>query len=690
MVKKKAIREVVTSKPSAPRKRQAPISENKTNRTRPDIREKRVSEQDLEEYVVKASFPGCVRQQGPVRDAILEVVDDFVERVSQLSVRGSILANEYIIESCVQDRPLPVLDQVFFDRCLRADASDLPLLRQVLGRMEDHPHVSHADQLRPVLSFSARAFKTVFDNNVWMNFTRRVIQHVRQWCRHHEFDLPDVITSIVLGFPVRTAYVFNREVHQFIVDMWSRLYNWYPPSEVRPGTMSPRQLQLYNSIRSFDTQSEVGHGMIYSLVMEEGSIHQPLLGSNRELRRQVKLWRRDYLSKPALIFNPERAPISTMLGEMCHMLQWKRVHQGGAGGFTVVPQYKVKRHHISISSNAVRNILLKASRRCGTDKLPPEVYDAIRRDKPCQEPDRSLLWMYFLDLSGIKTRGQFAHHITTDGVSVSVHYKRPKSQAPSTTAQEVRISPQDRVIGNDPGRTALFTGYEVDPNGREIFHRFTRKTYYSALRPSLTKLRRWDSALTDIYAQLSEGSLKTFDLERRLTYIRVYCTQFHRLWVAKLHKKIAREKFHLQSTKRSVLDRFFASFTKGPDRRRPVIVYGAAPVQSTGRGEMAVPVKGFYQACRRFYRTIKVDEHLTTQCHSRCHDRMHFVKNQGARLTTHGVLWCPTCRCLVNRDRDAARCIREIGLSDERPEYLSRRRPYEYREVLTMLPPRKG
>jgi hypothetical protein len=246
------------------------------------------------------------------------------------------------------------------------------------------------------------------------------------------------------------------------------------------------------------------------------------------------------------------------------------------------------------------------------------------------------------------------------------------------------------VIANDPGRTAIFTGCEVGEDEKEHFHRFTRKTYYSALRSSLVKLRRWDSGLTDVYAQLSAGSLKTFDLDRRLSYMRVYCTQFHRLWGAKLQKKIARERFHLSCTKRAVLDRFFASFTRGADKRRPVIIYGAAPVGPTGKGEMAVPVKCVFQTCRRFYKTIKVDEHLTTQCHSRCHDRMHFVQNEGARHKTHGVLWCPTCRCMVNRDRDAARCIREIGLSNERPEYLSRHRPYEYREVLTILPRRKG
>jgi hypothetical protein len=679
---KKAVRERVACKPIFPRKRQAPATENKTARKRPDLHDKGKANEGLDEYVVKASFPGRVRE-GPAKGAILEVVDDFVTRISQLSVRGSIIANEYIIESYVRNLPLPVLDQVFFDRCLRADASQLPLMAEIITRLQDHPYVPHDDQLRSILSHAARAFKTLFDNNVWMNFTRRVVLHVRQWCRHHDIDLPDVITSVVLGFPVRTPYVFNRDVHQFIVDMWARLYDWYPG-----GTLSPRQLRLLEAIQSFEDCGGVPHEIIYSLVVEECSPHQLFLENNRELRRQVKVWRRDYLKTPTLTFLPQKAPIQTMLREMCHMLEWKRVHDDGAGGFTMVPIYKVKRHHISICSSGLRSLLIKAASRCGADKLPPDVKEAIRRGKPCQEPDRGLLWSYFLDSGGIKTRGEFAHHITTDGVSVSIHFKRPKRPAPST--EVIAISPKVRVIANDPGRTTMFTGYEMGEDGKELFYRFTRKTYYSALRPSLTKLRRWDSRLTDIYAQLSAGSLKTFDLERRLTYMRVYCTQFHRLWGAKLQKKIARERFHLSSTKRALLDRFFASFTSGADKRKPVIVYGAAPVQATGRGELAVPVKRVFETCRRFYKTIKVDEYLTTQCHSRCHDRMHFVKNQGARNKTHGVLWCPTCKCLVNRDRDAARCIREIGLSNERPEYLSRRRPYEYRQVLTMIPPRKG
>jgi hypothetical protein len=245
------------------------------------------------------------------------------------------------------------------------------------------------------------------------------------------------------------------------------------------------------------------------------------------------------------------------------------------------------------------------------------------------------------------------------------------------------------VIGNDPGRIALFTGYEVGVDGKEIFYRFTRGGYYSAINPSLGKLRRWNSTLGEVYTQLSMGSLKTFNLERRLTYMRAYCTQFHRLWGVKLQKKIARERFHIFRTKRAVLDRFFASFTKGCDDRKPIIIYGAAPVQCTGKGELSVPVKAIFNTCRRFYRTIKVDEYLTTQCHSYCRKRMHFVKNRGSTHRTHGVLWCGTCKCLVDRDRDAARCIREIGLANERPEYLSRSSPYEYKPVLTMLPEKK-
>lgn len=81
------------------------------------------------------------------------------------------------------------------------------------------------------------------------------------------------------------------------------------------------------------------------------------------------------------------------------------------------------------------------------------------------------------------------------------------------------------------------------------------------------------------------------------------------------------------------IDRFFVGLLKH-DRRKPTIYYGATKLSPGGRGELSVPVKRILHACRRFYRVILVNEHLTTKTHSRCGSRMHPIKNvrPGERL----------------------------------------------------------
>ena len=199
------------------------------------------------------------------------------------------------------------------------------------------------------------------------------------------------------------------------------------------------------------------------------------------------------------------------------------------------------------------------------------------------------------------------------------------------------------------------------------------------------KLKRWEDALRDINDQLSTCSLRTSDSGLCSAYRRVYFQNYNRMWAVRFQKKQARERFHVFSTKRSLLDGFFMSFVKH-DRRQPVILYGASIGPSHGRGELSVPVKKVFAACKRFFPTIKVNEHLTTKCHSICGAITHPLKNRGETKKTHGVLYCPSCKLFVNRDRDASKSIRKIGLSTERPHEYALDRRYAVMQPLQVLP----
>lgn len=690
---KKRVREAICSKPKERKRTRIREGEKKTDRSRPDRAQRQTEKRELEHFVVKASFPGRVGGDEFVKGAILDVVDNFVERISKMTVQGCLLANEFIVESFLRDLPLPDLDQTFFRRCMTANGESMPLLQEIIDtRFQDHPHISPDGGVRDMLSYASVTLETAFGNNIWMNFARRMIVYVREWCAQHETDLPDVITSVILGFPIRTRYVFKRHVYAFIEETWNRLFQWWPG-----GDLTPRLYHLKILSEAWAASKEHDPQVVSMLVVDPHANHT--LMDIKEVRDYVKAKRKDYLNNPRMTFYPESQKTTVMLLQMCHILQWRLLQGKVDGGFLLVPLFKVKRHHIQINSGGVYDILRAVSRKVGTNRFPPDVRAILEmrtKDvRPCHDPHRSVLWNYFFRTSGVHARGVFANVITTDGISVSIHYDRPKQGEASSQTRNVHApipAPGERAIFVDPGRIHMFTGYELLQDGTKRFYSFSRKTYYSALKPSLEKMARWDNQLMEVYREMSHGSLKTLDWNRRSIYIRAYLSRFERLWTIKIQKKIARERFYLASKKRSVLDSFFASFMKD-DPRRPKIYYGASSVASHGKGELAVPVKNMYETCKRFYTTFKVNEHLTTRCHSaeECgHARMHNVKNKGSEKAIHGVLWCPGCKKLVNRDRDAAVSIGDAAMSGQRPVYLAFDRPFEYRKVLTLLPRKKG
>lgn len=691
---KKRVREAVCSKPKERKRAHIRESEKKTARNRPDKAQSHAKKKELERFVIKSSFPGRVGGSETVKDAILEVVDDFVERVSKMTVQGCLLANDFMVESFLRDLPLPDLDQTFFRRCMTANGGSMPLLQEILDtRFQDHPHISPDGGIRDMLSYASVTLETAFRNNIWMNFTRRMITYVREWCVQQSTDLPDVITSVILGFPIRTHYVFHRHVHVFIEDTWSRLFQWWPGGELTPSLYHLKvQSEAWATSKEHDPQ-------VVSMLVVDPHANHPIMNI-KEVRNYVQTKRRDYVNNPRMTFYPESQKTTIMLLQMCHILQWRLQAGKLDGGFLLVPLFKAKRHHIQINSGGVYDILRAASRRVGTSEFPSDVRAILEMKtqdvRPCHDPHQSVLWNYFFRTSGVHARaGVFANVISTDGISVSIHYNRPKLVAASSPSENLPVpvpAPGERAIFIDPGRIHMVTGYELLQDGTKQFYSFSRKAYYSALKPSLDKMARWDNQLMGIYREMSLGSLKTFDWNRRSIYIRAYLTRFERLWTIKIQKKIARERFYLASKKRSVLDSFFSSFMK-VDHRRPTIYYGASSIASHGRGELAVPVKKMHETCKRFYTTFKINEHLTTRCHSaeQCgHARMHNVKNKGSKKIIHGVLWCPVCRMLVNRDRDASISIGHIATSAVRPAYLALDRPFEYKEVLTLFPRKKG
>ena len=218
----------------------------------------------------------------------------------------------------------------------------------------------------------------------------------------------------------------------------------------------------------------------------------------------------------------------------------------------------------------------------------------------------------------------FTGLISTDGTSISVHFYVPK-QGVSAVLRSYR-SDKHRVIANDPGRTNIFYGVEVNEDESVETYKFTRNEYYhkSGIAKAKKKSEQWNESIQPFLNELSENSPKTNDPDKWNEYLRIYSEYYELLWDHYTEKKWSRQRFHLYMMKRKVVDQFFQSLTfKGSPK--PKIAYGAAKFSSTARNEVAVPTTAMYKACSRYYWTEPVDEFRTTMCCAECGEVLHKV-----------------------------------------------------------------
>ena len=566
---------------------------------------------------VKASFRGrfATLLVPSVRDILLELIDNYVWAVSQMVVRGSLVANEALLKYMRQGLQ-PTTSTTFFRHCMTGRSSD-PIINAVLQReFADHPEINEPVGTWVSLNYAANLYTTVFDNNLWMPFEGRFKSYVKDWMAVNNIGDTCLgpIMNLILGKPFYRPIVLQQEVWRFI---------------------------------------------------------------NEE---------REILENPD-DFYAENAPQSILLKYQYRMLEFKRLN-GCAGGFSIAPIHKVRRHHIVVDSTVLYVMLQEVFNRLQED-TPMWIQEvALATKEKAIHEYRDVMWANLFNWRGLSNH-TFHQRILTDGVQASFVFNRPKRVPSEVTLSQVIEEAKAsgtledlRVISIDPGRTNLITAH--DPRNNK-FYTFTRRSYYASIRKSLELIRWWENEIQDINMELSMYSLRTSDEELCRGYRRVYFKQYNRLWASRFHVRRSKEAFHIFSTKRSVLDRFFMSLTTR-GQPKPIVFYGAASMRSHGPGEMSVPVKKVFDACNRFYRTFKVNEHLTTKCHSLCWSRMHPVKNRLENRAIRGLMYCRTCKQLVNRDRDACRSIADVGFSLERPQYLSFTRPFEYKAPLIILP----
>jgi transposase len=94
-------------------------------------------------------------------------------------------------------------------------------------------------------------------------------------------------------------------------------------------------------------------------------------------------------------------------------------------------------------------------------------------------------------------------------------------------------------------------------------------------------------------------------------------------------------------------------------KERPILAYGSANINPTGKGEVTVPVKYIQRACEQKFEVFPVDEFRTSKVCYKCGELLDEVKFEGEKFPVRGLRWCKTKTCseLLDRDFNAAKNI---------------------------------
>lgn len=363
---------------------------------------------------------------------------------------------------------------------------------------------------------------------------------------------------------------------------------------------------------------------------------------------------------------PKRLRIPVVLRYYYHILQYY-TEKGRGKKFTLAPLCRVKCHFITVDGTVLFEILKNVAQAVCQESLPDCIKGALAKRQPIRD---EAVWREVFNYTGLRRRRQFGFQVDTDGVSVCFHFNHTvKAKTKGKRRRERQRKKSQRIIAVDPGRSNII--YAYDPEAEEYF-RLTRQEYYraSGMKNRIRREHLRHHGLQGIYAAMSKTPSRSILEADWYQYQQTIVRNYDRMWTVHCGLASRREDFRVYCLKQKCMDKFFNKFIK--NGIKPVVAYGAASMNPTGKGELSVPVKSVFKKCEQRFYTVKENEDYSTKMHFDCQRETTAVLKGYTRRTIRGLRWCPTCRKLVSRDKNACKNIAASFVADERPTYLCR------------------
>jgi hypothetical protein len=349
--------------------------------------------------------------------------------------------------------------------------------------------------------------------------------------------------------------------------------------------------------------------------------------------------------------------------------------------FKVTPLASIRRHFITMDADVLYGIM----RDCNLIECNLKTFSPLAKEH----------WESIMKIKKLQGKNNvFTGTVQSDGVSICVHFQRPKTALDESLKmkgkkgaqylvqnENIIIGEGDRVIAIDPGRTNIIYAVEII-NGVPHVYILTRGQYYteSGIFAARKKTQKWLSKIKNQLDDMSRLSIKNISMASFEMYMVAYSTYYDALWTELSHTKWSRQRLRLYAGKQRVVEKFFNKIKKGDGNqkgKRIVIAYGTGCNVAGGKNEMSVPVSKIFKMTLQRFIVKLTDEHRSTKV---CHEDDSILENVVRKDTNQklrGLLWCSSTNNnkFVNRDFNAAMNILRCAISIERPQSLTHDHP---------------
>lgn len=354
----------------------------------------------------------------------------------------------------------------------------------------------------------------------------------------------------------------------------------------------------------------------------------------------------------------------TILRYNCYLNQVYQKQEGKL--FNIVPICKVKPQFVTIDTLALYGLMKKELEM----KVP--TLNEFKKYK-------LKYWARFINFKKLEGgSNKFTGTIQTDGISLCVHFKRPKAARETVPAKSQNFK---RVVACDTGRVNIMTLVERIGNKIKKYV-LTRKQYYTeaGMIKARQQAERWNMGIKVSLEAISKVTNKGCSLDSLDKYIETYNAHYKTLWEEYLKPRWARQRMSLYSGKKRVFANFLNKVA-GSDRPEDVLlVYGNANFAPGGKSELSVPTTRTFKECKARFPIMLVDEFRTSKICFFDDSVLKMVsKKDGKKKGLRGLLWSEKSKMFVDRDVNGAMNI--LRRAEGKEPKILRRSPENTRLV---------